>query len=296
MGGGAGGQQPTGGSAGGGAWTPDRMANAGTLPMGQPAGGGGGGKLAQLRASQGDAAANQALAQYYQGTLPSQQAAPSYGGGGRGMQAVPPGHSQAALDRAPDLSNFRAPSMGRVMNPNQASPWGNTGQPYRVPASPLYGGGGGRGMQQERTPLSGGPDLSNFRTPGMGRVMNPNPQQLGGNQNWEDILRRLGQGGSSSSVGGGRGNPWQGGLAQLRNQFTQGSGNEAITNPGSMAASQGAQTSSGDNRTGVGDRCPSLTHQRESAQPDQWPDDRLPRPGERQPRSAADSSTALQDG
>lgn len=188
------------------------------------------------------------------GKPPMSASLPSYfSGGGRGNQAVPPGHSAAALANAPDLSGFSAPSMGRMSTP-PSSPWSSINGVQRQQqdqAQASYAnyanffGGGGRGNQavppgHSQAALDRAPDLSRFQAPSMGRVMNPGTSQQ---INWEDIMARF-RPGQSSGGGGGQSNPWQGGLAAMRDRFTNPNA-QAVTNPGSMAASQGAQTSSG---------------------------------------------------
>lgn len=80
----------------------------------------------------------------------------------------------------------------------------------------------------------------------LGHLPAADPQGIGQNINWEDIMARYRQSGKPGLGGrASQGNPWSGGLAAMRDRFTQGNPREAITNPGSVAASQGAQTSSG---------------------------------------------------
>lgn len=95
------------------------------------------------------------------------------------------------------------------------------------------------------------PTMSLGQRLGLGGAGNLNPQSLGGNVNWEDIMARFRQPSTS------QGNPWQGGLQALRDRFTRGNPSEAITNPGSLAASQGAPTSSGITAPGAATGAPA---------------------------------------
>lgn len=118
-------------------------------------------------------------------------------------------------------------------------------------ASPLGPGG------QTPLPGGGGREMGSMAGPWADKM-----QAMGGQIPWEEIQARLGQGRQRfnpadararmqqmmeqrQGQGGGQANPW--GNAQANAMFDRGGFNPqgAITNPGSLAASQGAPTSSG---------------------------------------------------
>ena len=128
------------------------------------------------------------------------------------------------------------------------APWGQSrsapsamGRPARLPAY------SNRPAQPQQLPTN-----APLQSPGEG-----NPQGLAGNVNWEDMLNRLRSEYVPERSGGTPQTQWRGGLARGRDQFTQGRGEEAITNPGSLAASQGAQTPSGITAPGSGTGAPA---------------------------------------